>query len=148
MRQLILVGCFTLALVIVDGLQESGAKEAYSPAIAAELRKSETIDAGLKRYDASTKSCRKLGFDSLWYGKGRRLFDQKCKVCHTRSNNVGATFLHTESRPRKGWNRVFNTRFPKCAKSGAWKITADEQLLIHDYLYRYAANTYSPYVEK
>ena len=98
----------------------------------------------LKRYDPINKACRILGFDSFWGGKGRRLFDQKCKVCHTRDNKVNATFLHAESKAPKRWTRVFFTKSPKCAKTGAWKITPDEALLINDYLYRNGADTYDP----
>ncbi len=98
----------------------------------------------LKRYDPVTKSCRILGFDSFWGGKGRRLFDQKCKVCHTKSNSKNAPFLHSESKSPKGWTRVFFTKYPKCAKTGAWKVTPDEALLINDYLYRNGADTYDP----
>lgn len=131
MRQLLFIGCFILFLSIVVGWQESGASE--DP---------EASTGELKRYDASTESCRILGFDSLWYGKGRELFDQKCKVCHTRKNNVGASFLYTESLSPTAWNRVFSTRYPKCAKNGEWKISQNEQLLINDYLYRYGTDTY------
>lgn len=98
----------------------------------------------LKRYDPITKSCRILGFDSFWGGKGRRLFDQKCRSCHTKNNSQNATFLHAESKSPKAWTRVFFTRYPKCAKTGAWKITLDETLLINDYLYRNGADTYNP----
>lgn len=97
----------------------------------------------LKRYNPINKSCRTLGFDSFWGGKGRRLFDQKCKVCHTRNNSETAPFLHAESKPPRGWNRVFFTKYPKCAQTGAWKITPNEALLVNDYLYRYAANTHN-----
>lgn len=100
----------------------------------------------LKRYDPVTESCRILGYDSFWGGKGRRLFEQKCKLCHTKNNSVNATFLHSESKSTKGWNRVFLTKYPKCAQTGSWKVTLDETLLIHDYLYRYAANTNNPNV--
>lgn len=100
----------------------------------------------LKRYDPNSKSCRTLGFESYWYGKGRRLFDEKCKVCHTRNNSENAPFLYSESKPSRGWTRVFFTKYPKCAKSGAWKITSNEALLINDYLFRYSANTHNPNV--
>lgn len=98
----------------------------------------------LKRYDQNSKSCRTLGPDSFWGGKGRHLFDQKCKVCHTRKNSENAPFLHAESKTPRGWDRVFSTRYPKCAQTGAWKVTGDEALLINDYLYRYGFNTYNP----
>lgn len=98
----------------------------------------------LKRFDPVNKTCRTLGFDSYWYGKGRRLFDQKCKVCHTKKNK-DAPFLYSESKPAKGWTRVFFTRYPQCARDGSWQITADQALLINDYLFRYSANTHNPY---
>ena len=100
----------------------------------------------LKRYDPITKSCRILGFDSFWGGKGRRLFDQKCKVCHTKNNSENISFLHAESKSPKGWTRVFFTKYPKCAKTGAWKVTLNEILVINDYLYRNGADTYDPNV--
>ena len=98
----------------------------------------------LKRYDATSKSCRILGYDSFWGGKGRHLFDQKCKVCHTRNNSKNATFLHAESKSPKAWNRVFFAKSAQCAKAGAWKVTPDEALLINDYLYRNGNDTYNP----
>ena len=101
-------------------------------------------ETALKRYDPINKTCRTLKYDSFWYGKGRRLFDQKCKVCHSRNNSKEAPFLHTESKPGHGWTRVFFTKYPKCAKSGDWKATADETLLINDYLFRYGANRHNP----
>ena len=100
----------------------------------------------LKRYDPINKSCRILGHDSFWYGKGRRLFDQKCKVCHTRNNSENATFLYSESKSPKAWNRVFFKKYPKCAKKGLWKVSNNEVLLINDYLYRYGADTHDPNV--
>lgn len=102
-------------------------------------------EGDLKRFDATTKSCRTLTYDSYWFGKGGRLFEQKCKPCHTRKNDVNAPFLHVESKSRRGWNRVFFKKYPKCAKTGAWKITDEEALLINDYLFRYAANTHNAY---
>jgi hypothetical protein len=98
----------------------------------------------LKRYDPISKSCRTLDFDSFWYGKGRRLFDQKCKVCHTRNNSENAPFLYSESKPPQGWTRVFSTKYPKCAQTGAWQVSSNEALLINDYLFRYGANTHTP----
>jgi hypothetical protein len=107
------------------------------------LSLSYAIANDLKRYDPSTKSCRTLGYDSFWGGKGRHLFDQKCKVCHTRNNSEKAPFLHSESKSPRGWNRVFFTKYPKCAQTGAWKVTLNESLLINDFLYRYGANTFN-----
>ncbi len=98
----------------------------------------------LTRYDPITKSCRILGFDSFWGGKGRRLFDQKCRACHSKSNSANAPFLHAESKSPKGWTRVFFTKYPKCAQTGAWKVTVNETLLMNDYLYRNGADTYNP----
>jgi hypothetical protein len=102
----------------------------------------------LKRYDKGTDSCRILGGDSMWYGKGRHLWADRCKSCHTRKNDKGAPYLNAESIPPRGWNRVFYQRYPLCAKNGAWDgITLEDQLAINDFLWRYGANTYDPYDE-
>ncbi len=105
---------------------------------------SNAVAKELKRYDPINKSCRTLGHDSYWFGKGRRLFDQKCKVCHTRNSSENAPFLYSESKPGRGWTRVFVTKYPKCAQTGAWKVSPNDELLINDYLYRYGANSHNP----
>ena len=108
------------------------------------LSLSSAVANDLKRYDPATKSCRTLDFESYWFGKGGRLFEQKCKVCHTRKNSHNAPFLYSESKPPRGWTRVFFKRYPKCAKNGSWKISDQEALFINDYLWRYAANSHNP----
>ena len=100
-----------------------------------------------KRYDATTKTCRILDYgplewDSRAWGEGGKVFQEVCKVCHTRDNDKGAPFLYTESKTPQAWNRVFAQKYPKCAKDGAWdKITLDQQLKLNDYLYRFGLNS-------
>lgn len=99
------------------------------------------------RYDATTQTCRVLSdgpleWDSRPWGEGGKLFKDVCKGCHTRDNDKGAPFLWVESKTSAGWNRVFETRSPKCAKTGAWEgINLDQQMKLNDYLYRWAANS-------
>lgn len=99
------------------------------------------------RFDATTQTCRVLNdgpleWDSRPWGEGGKLFKDVCKGCHTRDNDKGAPFLWVESKTSAGWNRVFETRSPKCAKTGAWEgINLDQQMKLNDYLYRWAANS-------
>lgn len=99
------------------------------------------------RFDATTQTCRVLSdgpleWDSRPWGEGGKLFKDVCKGCHTRDNDKGAPFLWVESKTSAGWNRVFETRSPKCAKTGAWEgINLDQQMKLNDYLYRWAANS-------
>ncbi|MHB8987882.1 MAG: hypothetical protein ACYC6S_03760 [Desulfobulbia bacterium] len=99
------------------------------------------------RYDATTQTCRVLDngpleWESRPWGEGGKLFKDVCKSCHTRNNETGAPFLWVESKNSTGWNRIFETRSPKCAKQGAWDgITLEQQLKLNDYLYRWAANS-------
>lgn len=99
------------------------------------------------RYDATTQTCRVLDdgpleWESRPWGEGGKLFKDVCKSCHTRNNDTGAPFLWVESKNSTGWNRIFETRSPKCAKQGAWDgITLEQQLKLNDYLYRWAANS-------
>jgi hypothetical protein len=96
-----------------------------------------------QRFDPGTKTCRVFGFDSGWWGTGGQIWRETCKACHTRDNDQGASFLHTESKSPTAWNRVFLERYPQCAKDGQWdSLTMDEILQLNDYLYRYGANTY------
>jgi len=103
-----------------------------------------------KRYDKSTNSCRiftsaKLDWDSDHWGKGARKFQEVCKSCHNRKNNKGAKFLYMESFSSKGWNKVFAKKRKKCARDGSWDVlTKEELLLVNDYLYRNANDTYDP----
>ncbi len=97
-----------------------------------------------KRYDPATKSCRFFTQQTLW--KGYQGFRNFCKTCHYKGNDKGAKFLHTESKTMKGWNRVFSTRYPQCAKNGTWdKLQPQDLQFINDYLYKKAADTYDPY---
>ncbi len=102
------------------------------------------------RYDATTQTCRVLDdgpleWESRPWGEGGKLFKDVCKSCHTRNNDTGAPFLWVESKNSTGWNRIFETRSPKCAKQGAWDgITLEQQLKLNDYLYRWAANSQDP----
>ena len=99
------------------------------------------------RYDAGTQTCRVLSdgpleWESRPWGEGGKLFQNNCKSCHSRNNDKGAPFLWVESKNSEGWNRVFATRSPKCAKDGSWdNMTLEQQLKLNDYLYRWAANT-------
>lgn len=98
-----------------------------------------------KRWDEGTKTCRVFDFDSGWWGTGGQLWRSKCKTCHNRNNDKGASFLYMESKPSKGWNRVFLERYPQCAKDGEWdSLTMEEIMKLNDYLYRFGANTYDP----
>lgn len=112
---------------------------------------SNQADAAPKtRYDAATQTCRVLDagpleWESRPWGEGGKLFKDACKGCHARNNDKGAPFLWVESKSSAAWNRVFETRSPKCAKQGAWdKITQEQQLKLNDYLYRWAANSQDP----
>lgn len=98
------------------------------------------------RLDEATQICRILTFqNSGWVSEGSKIFENSCKGCHNRDNDVGAPFLYSESKTMKGWNRVFLERYPQCAKDGKWAdITGDDLLKLNDYLYRNAANTYDP----
>lgn len=99
------------------------------------------------RYDAATQTCRVLDdgpleWESRPWGEGGKLFQNNCKSCHSRNNDKGAPFLWVESKNSEGWNRIFATRSPKCAKQGAWdRLTLEQQLKLNDYLYRWAANS-------
>ena len=103
-----------------------------------------------KRYDKTTNTCRiltsdKLNWDSDHWGKGAQKFKEVCKSCHHRNNDKGAKFLYMESFSSKGWNKVFAKKRKKCARDGSWDVlTQDELLVINDYLYRNANDTYDP----
>lgn len=103
-----------------------------------------------KRYDERTKQCRiidsgTLDWESDHWGTGAIKFKQVCKSCHARDNEVGAPFLYMESYSSTAWNKVFAKRSKKCAKDGSWDaLTQDELLLVNDYLYRNANDTYDP----
>ncbi len=97
-----------------------------------------------KRLDDRTQVCRILDFyNSGWASEGSNIFQESCKNCHHRGNDKGATFLYSESKSMKGWNRVFFERYPQCAKNGEWASLSEDQIQkLNDYLYRNAANTY------
>ena len=99
-----------------------------------------------KRLDEATQVCRILTFqNSGWVSEGNKIFAKSCKNCHNRDNDQGATFLHSESKTMKAWNRVFLEKYPQCAKDGKWADLSKEDLLkLNDYLFRNAANTYDP----
>lgn len=99
------------------------------------------------RTDKATKTCRLLSgggdfeWDSLPWGEGGKTFKSSCKSCHTRDNTKNAPFLWAESKSRNGWDRVFETRYPKCAKDGSWDNINEEKLSkVHDYLWRWASD--------
>ena len=89
---------------------------------------------------SEAERCRRLlGAEALWWREGRKLYKSNCRTCHQRNNDVGATFLHVESKTQRGWDQVFVKRNSKCAKSGFWDSLTERQLQdINDYLYRYA----------
>lgn len=96
---------------------------------------------GMKRFDTRTKTCRLLSDQNLIVGY--RNFKEVCKSCHSRENDQGAKFLYTESKTRRGWDRVFTKMYPVCAKDGSWDRLASEDLLkVYDYLFVNAAGTY------
>ncbi len=98
----------------------------------------------IKRYDKTTKTCRIFTHATLW--SGYKIFVNNCKICHYRGNKQGVKFIYTESKVRKGWNRVFAERYPVCAKNGSWGSLTEEQIArLNDYLYKNAADTYDPY---
>lgn len=92
---------------------------------------------------SNAERCRRiLSVEALWWRDGRKLYKSHCNTCHQRQNNVGASFLHEESKVQRAWDRVFMERYPKCAKDGSWDSLTERQLQdINDYLYRYAYGT-------
>lgn len=96
-----------------------------------------------KRLDPLTQSCRVFTQEGI--EEGQRLFRTQCKSCHARDNSVGASFLHSESKISRAWNRVFEQRYPACAKDGSWASLSDEQVRrVNDFLFMYAADSYDP----
>ena len=96
-----------------------------------------------KRLDPATQTCRL--FTPAAIEEGARLFRSLCKGCHSRDNEVGAPFLHSESKISRAWNRVFAQRYPACAKDGSWATLTDEQLRrVNDFLYMNSADSYDP----
>lgn len=103
-----------------------------------------------KRFDESTQMCRfiakgELDWQSDHWGIGAAKFKEVCKRCHTRNNDKGAPFLYPESISSEGWNKVFAKRRKKCARDGSWDVLSKKELLLlNDYLYRNANDTYDP----
>lgn len=99
------------------------------------------------RFDPITQKSRALTFPRTW--AGYKVFTESCKDCHFIGNDKGATFLHTESKNIRGWKRVFLTKYPECAKDGAWdKLDQEDLLVLKDYLHTTARDTYDPYDAK
>jgi len=96
------------------------------------------------RFDPVTQKSRELVFKNT--RAGFKVFRQVCKKCHHRGNDKGAKFLYTESMGMKGWNRVFYEKYPLCARTGEWNKLSKEQLLqLHDYLFSYARDANNPF---
>lgn len=99
------------------------------------------------RFDETTQTCRLLDdgpleWESRPWGQGGKLFQERCKSCHSQGNTKGAPFLWAESKTSPAWNRVFSEKYPACAKNGSWgQMTAEEQMRLNDYLYRWAKNS-------
>lgn len=92
------------------------------------------------------KARRALGSEALWWRSGNKEFKKHCKSCHYRGNDVGATFLHVESKTQRGWDLVFTKRYPQCANDGSWDSLTKKQLQdINDFLCRYAYGTAGVY---
>lgn len=103
----------------------------------------QAVASPTQRYDEGTKTCRTFDQDSFWWGSGAQTFRSTCKPCHSRDNDAGGRFLHSESKTSRAWDRVFAERYPQCAKDGSWDSLSMEQLLkLNDYLYRFGAFTY------
>ena len=104
----------------------------------------------VKRYDARARMCRvlnegRLDWESEPWGRGGQKFREVCKKCHSRNSKQQAPFLWVESYMPKAWNRIFAKRRVKCARSGAWDVlSAEEIMLVNDYLYRNGDWTYDP----
>ncbi len=87
-----------------------------------------------KRFDEGTQTCRHFSFPGL--AEGYKTFRNICKNCHNRQNEVGAPFLHTESKTNLAWNRVFFEKYPTCATDGSWdSLSLDDRLKLNDYLF-------------
>jgi len=97
------------------------------------------------RFDEKTQTCRKFDVYDPFIIEGYNLFVDKCKVCHNRDNAEGIPFLYSESKMPEAWSRVFNERYPECARDGSWDGVDQQELMkINDYLYRFGAGTFDP----
>ncbi|OGQ87258.1 MAG: hypothetical protein A2512_12775 [Deltaproteobacteria bacterium RIFOXYD12_FULL_56_24] len=95
------------------------------------------------RFDPATQSSRALEYKNTM--AGYKLYRSNCKSCHFRGNDKGAKFLDTEARTMRGWNMVFYKKNVRCAKDGLWaKLSPEDLLLINDYLYSKAYDTWDP----
>lgn len=98
-----------------------------------------------KRCDLRTHSCRLLTFRDL--RQGYHLFRHTCKTCHHHHDRQGAGFLYTGSFSMEGWNQIFASRYPKCARDGSWNKFSQEQLeKVNDYLFANAWDANNPHV--
>ncbi|MBU0663355.1 MAG: hypothetical protein KJ990_02305 [Proteobacteria bacterium] len=100
----------------------------------------------VSRYDAATQTCRVLSdgpleWDSRSWGEGGKTFKATCQGCHNSKDKI-APFLWSESKSQEAWNRVFASRYPKCAQDGSWNAISEEQLRkVNDFLWRWANNS-------
>ncbi|HFQ80676.1 MAG TPA: hypothetical protein ENK33_04805 [Desulfobacterales bacterium] len=110
------------------------------------LSHAEAAGTTAKRFDKATKTCRIITYQDI--RDGYKLFENSCKSCHYRGNKKHARFLYSESKVRKGWDRVFSSRYTRCAKNGSWnKLTTEQLAVINDYLFESAADTVGPYAK-
>ncbi|MCX5864753.1 MAG: hypothetical protein NTW42_06740 [Deltaproteobacteria bacterium] len=99
------------------------------------------------RFDPFIQSSRALEYKNLW--AGYNLFKGNCKSCHFRGNDKGAQFLSTDSRTMRGWNALFYKKNVRCAREGSWaKLSPEDLLVINDYLYSNAYDTWDPNTSK
>ncbi len=97
----------------------------------------------MKRFDKGTKTCRTFSDGNVM--EGYKTFRKLCKKCHTRKNDQDAPFLYSESKTRRGWDRVFAKLYPSCAQNGLWgQLPLRDRANLNDYLYMKAAGTYDP----
>ncbi len=103
-----------------------------------------------KRYDEGSQMCRfidkgEYDWPSDHWGQGARTFKKVCQGCHFKGNDKGVPFIHPEIMSSEGWNKVFSKKRKACAKDGSWDVlSANELLILNDYLYRNANDTYDP----
>lgn len=97
------------------------------------------------RLDPITRTCRKFDVYDCLMSEGYNLFQEHCKSCHSRDNDLGAPFIYSESKTPEAWTRVFFERYPQCAGDGSWDgLDLQDLLKINDYLYRFGAGTFDP----
>ena len=99
------------------------------------------------RFDPTTKTSRALEYKNT--REGYKLYKSHCKSCHFRGNERGARFLTEDSRTMMGWNALFYRKHVRCAKDGSWaKLSPEDLLVINDYLYSNAYDTWDPNTSK